>query len=97
MKEYYIFQPGKEKEAEEMLNFINSSVGLIFTLLDDNVKATDWVKKLIVSKTGELLIPRITDKYIERLPQETISYLLTNFEFEIKALKNSEIYEKNEF
>ncbi len=97
MKEYYIFQPGKEKEAEEMLNFINSSVRLIFTLLDDNVKATDWVKKLIVSKTGELLIPRITDKYIERLPQETISYLLTNFEFEIKALKNSEIYEKNEF
>ena len=82
---------------EEMLNFINSSVRLIFTLLDDNVKATDWVKKLIVSKTGELLIPRITDKYIERLPQETISYLLTNFEFEIKALKNSEIYEKNEF
>ena len=97
MKEYYIFQPGKEKEAEEMLNFINSSVRLIFTLLDDNVKATDWVKKLIVSKTGELLIPRITDKYIERLPQETISYLLTNFEFEIKALKNSEIYEKTEF
>ena len=97
MKEYYIFQPGKEKEAEEMLNFINSSVRLIFTLLDDNVKATDWVKKLIVSKTGELLIPRITHKYIDRLPQETISYLLTNFEFEIKALKNSEIYEKNEF